>query len=296
MEKIMFFSDSPADLLPEDTVGAPYKMVPSSVMFDDGRFIPETEVDRLEYYEYLKTCKNIPTHAMGTPGQWHEAFKEAVTGGYTHALIYTISTTASSVYQSIHLAHEMLEAEHPGSLNIVLIDSRQYSMVYGRLLLESFEQNKQGWTFQRIVDDLRERTRRNQAVLGTYSLRCMQKSGRISGMSALVGSALGIKPVLLARNGVIAPVTKVRGSRHLIPAVVQQVSERIIAPETQHLTLVHGSVPPGEIERLETMLNEKIKPLSIARHTIGVTVITNCGPETIGVGYYGEGYSEETGE
>ncbi|MCL2343484.1 MAG: DegV family protein [Firmicutes bacterium] len=288
MEKIIFFSDSPADLLPEDVVGAPYQMVPSSVIYDDGRIVRETEIDRQAFYEYLKTCKNIPNHAMGTPEQWLEAFRAAVAEGYTHALIYTISGTASSVYQSINLASDMLEAEHPGALTVELIDSRQYSMVYGRLLLESIEQNKEGWDFQRIVADLRERTGRNQAVLGAYSLRCMQKSGRISGMAAFMGSALGIRPVLLARDGVIVPVEKVRGDKSLVPAIAAQVKARIVAPEKQELLLVHGSVPVREIERLEHMLYEELRPRNILRHSIGVTVVTNCGPETIGVGYFGE--------
>jgi len=290
MDKIMFFSDSPADLLPEDTVGMPYKMVPSSVIYDDGRIIRETEIDRYEFYEYLKTCKKIPGHAMGTPEQWVEAFTEAIKDGYTHALVYTISSTASSVFNSIHIARGIVEAEHPGALTFEMIDSRQYSMIYGRLLLESFEQNKQGWDFQRIVEDLRGRTKCSQGVLSTYSLRCMQKSGRISGMAAFMGDALGIRPVLLARDGRIAPVEKVRGDKNIAPTIVKHIKARIVNPEEQELMLIHGSVPTEEIERLELLLHKEIKPRSIKRHTIGVTVITNCGPETIGVGYFGENF------
>lgn len=290
MEKIMFFSDSPSDLLPEDFEGLPYRIVPSSVIYDDGRIIRETEVDRQEYYEYLKTCKEIPTSAMGTPEQWLEALENAVAGGYTHAIICTISSTASSVAQSIMLAREMLENEKPNALTIEIIDSRQYSVIYGRLILEALEQNSQGWGFRRIVDDLRERTRRNQGVLGTYSLRCLQKSGRISGMAAFVGGALGIRPVLLCRDGVIAPVEKVRGDKNLVPAIVEQVRQRIVKPEEQDLYLIHGSVPETELERMETLLRQTLKPRSITRHSIGVTVITNSGPESIAVCYYGEPY------
>jgi DegV family protein with EDD domain len=265
-------------------------MVPSSVIYDDGRIIRETEIDRREFYEYLKTCKNIPGHAMGTPEQWIEALIEAVKDGYTHVLIYTISATASSVFNSIHIAREMVEAEYPGVLTVEVIDSRQYSMIYGRLLLESFEQNEKGWDFQSIVEDLRGRTKCNQGVLGTYSLRCMQKSGRISGMAAFMGGALSIRPVLLARDGVIAPVEKVRGEKKVVPAIVNQIKARIVNPEEQDLTLIHGSVSAEEIERLEALLYKEVKPRSIKRHTIGVTVITNCGPETIGVAYFGESF------
>ena len=290
MEKIFFFSDSPADLLPEETEGMPYRMVSSSVIYDDGRTIRETDVDRYEYYDYLRTCKNIPSHAMGTPEQWSEALAEAVAGGYTHAIICTISSTASSVYQSINIAREALEAENPGALTIELIDSRQYSMMYGRLILRSLAQIAEGKSFQEIIDDLNRSLRRTQAIFGAYSLRCMQKSGRISGMAAFAGSIMGIKPVLLARDGLIAPIEKVRGDKNVIPAIINQVKERIVEPEKQDLILLHGSVPAEELDRMEAMLYEELKPRSVMRHTIGVTVITNSGPETIVVGFLGEPY------
>ena len=287
MEKIFFFSDSPADLLPEETAGMPYRMVPSSVVYDDGRIIRETEVDRWEYYEYLKTCANIPGSAMGTPEQWIEAFTEAIDAGYTHAVVLTISSTASSVYQSINLAYEAIEAERPGALVIELIDSRLYSMLYGRLILESLGLIMEGRSFQYVVIALRERLKKSLGIIGAYSLRCMQKSGRISGMAAFAGGVLGIKPVLLARDGVIAPIEKVRGEKNLVPALVRHIKERIIDPEGQDIMLIHGSIPGDELDRLESMLREEVKPRDVVRHPIGVTVASNCGPETIAVSFFG---------
>jgi len=290
MEKIFFFSDSPADLLPEETAGMPYKMVPSSVIYDDGRIIRETEVDRWEYYEYLKVCTSIPGSAMGTPEQWIEAFTEAIDAGYTHGIVLTISSTASSVYQSINLAYEAIEAERPGAFIIELIDSRQYSMIYGRLILESLALIEEGQSFKYVTIALRERLKHSLGIIGTYSLRCMQKSGRISGMAAFAGGVLGIKPVLLAYDGVIAPVEKVRGEKSLVPALVKHIKSRIVDPGGQDIILIHGSIPGGELDKLEALLYEEVKPRSVLRHSIGVTVVSNCGPETIAVSFFGEPY------
>jgi len=287
VERIYFFSDSPADLLPEETAGMPYTMVPSSVVFDDGRIIRETEVDRWEYYEYLKTCANIPGSAMGTPEQWIEAFTEAIEAGYTHAVVLTISSTASSVYQSINLAREAIESERPGALTVELIDSRLYSMLYGRLVLESLGHIMEGRSFQYVVDALRERLKHSLGIIGAYSLRCMQKSGRISGMAAFAGGVLGIKPVLFAYDGVIAPVEKVRGEKNLVPALVRHIKERIADPGGQDIILIHGSVPEGELDRLESLLRDEVGPRNVLRHSIGVTVASNCGPETIAVSFFG---------
>jgi fatty acid-binding protein DegV len=72
--------------------------------------------------------------------------------------------------------------------------------------------------------------------------------------------------------------------------MVEQIKRRIVDPEKQDLYLIHGSVPEEELERLEALLRETLNPRSVTRHTIGVTVITNCGPESVAVCYYGEPY------
>lgn len=284
----MFFSDSPSDLLPEDYAGKPYRINSSSVIYDDGRIIRETDVDRDEYYQYLIQCKEIPTTAMGTPEQWLEGFEEAFQNGYTHAVIVTISSTASSVAQSITIAQELFLGDHPGGMVFELIDSRQYSLAYGRLILEALEMSEKGHSFVEIVTFLREGLKRSYALLGAYSLECMRKSGRISGMSAFVGAALGIRPILLARDGHIAPIDKVRGEKNLIPRMAEHIQKYIRDPEEQEIWIVYGSVAAEEIDRLETLLRELVRPKSIRRHNIGVTVVTNSGPECVFVTFSGE--------
>ena len=294
MEKIIFMSDSPSDLLPGDTAGKPYLINSSSVVYDDGRVIREVEVDRDEYYQFLKTCKNIPTTAMGTPEQWVESFYQVHSEGYTHVIILTISSTASSVAQSIGIAIELFEADHPEKpLTFEIIDSRTYSLIYGRFILEGLRMNEEGKSFAEIVDYIRKKLPLSQAVLGVYSLQCMKKSGRVSGMSAFVGEALGIRPVLFAQNGKIVPIDKARGDKNLIPKIVDHVKTRIVNPAEQELYILHGSIPAAELDRLEATLSAEFAPRKILRHNLGVTVVTNSGPETIVVVFNGEPYAQE---
>lgn len=293
LEKIMFFSDSPSDLLPEDYKGMPYRINSSSVIYEDGRIVRETDIDRDEYYRYLVSCKEIPTTAMGTPEQWLEGFMEAFQNGYTHAIIMTISSTASSVAQSITIAMDLFLTEHTGGMVFEVIDSRQYSLAYGCLLLEAFQMNAQGRPFQEIVSFLRQNVLRAHAVMGAYSLECMRKSGRISGMSAFVGAALGIRPILLARDGHIAPIDKVRGEKNLIPRMVDHIKEYIRNPEEQEIWLVYGLVPPEEVDRMENLLMEVVRPKCVRRHNIGVTVVTNSGPECVFVAFSGDPYDDK---
>jgi DegV family protein with EDD domain len=288
----MFFIDSPCDLTRADIEGKPLRVNSAEVMYD-GKTEKDIDVDRPAYYKYLQECKEVPSTAMATPEEWRAGFEEAYQAGYTHAVGMTISTTASSVLQTANVGREMFLSDHPGGLKFRLFDSRAYSVVYGDVMLEALDMNERGESCETIVAAIKQKLRASVGVLGVCSLKCMKKSGRISGMTAFVGEALGLRPVLQVRDGAITPIDKVRGERNLPQAIVDHTKRLIVRPEEQTLTLLHGLVPEEELDRLERLALEQIPCKGIKRHTVGCAVATNCGPEVLALRCYAQPYETE---
>lgn len=288
----MFFIDSPCDLTREDIAGRPVRVNSAEVMYG-GKCEKDIDVDRPSYYKYLVECKEVPNTAMATPEEWREGFEEAYKAGYTHGVGMTISTTASSVLQTANVGREMFLSERPGAMKITLIDSRAYSVVYGCVMQSALELNEKGASFAEIVEHIKFGLRRSHGIMCVYSLKCMKKSGRISGMSAFVGEALGIRPLLRVRDGVIEPVDKIRGDKGVTDKLVDYVAEHITHSEEQTLTILYGLVPEDDIDRLERRLLERVPCKAVRRHTVGCAVATNCGPEVLAVQFYGKPYDTE---
>ncbi|MBR3867128.1 MAG: DegV family protein, partial [Butyricicoccus sp.] len=141
--------------------------------------------------------------------------------------------------------------------------------------------------FEDIVRVTKARVRRSEAIIGVYTLRHLKKSGRISGASAFVGEALGLKPIMHACDGAVNVVEKARGEKNLIPKVMDQVKKRVVRPETQIAYLAHASLPAQKLDEIEAAIRA-IGFADVKRSTIGVSVTSNLGPASFAVMYYGE--------
>lgn len=69
----------------------------------------------------------------------------------------------------------------------------------------------------------------------------LRRGGRISGATALLGTLLGIKPILhVDDEGHLIPMGKVRGRRAAIAALVEHMAETGIDLEQQEIFISHG--------------------------------------------------------
>ena len=84
-----------------------------------------------------------------------------------------------------------------------------------------------GATAAEVIEYLEERFEKTEILLGTFSLKFMKKSGRISAASAFAGELMGLRPVILMKHGKTEVLLKARGDKLLIPGLVAKLRERI---------------------------------------------------------------------
>ena len=291
LEKTLIISDASSDLSREEVEGLPIWIAPVRIVYEGVEHTEFYEIDRHQYWKDLERLDEIPTTIMANPDWWIETYNRAAAEGYTHILVHVISSTASGVYNSSRIGARMFAQEHGGNLVIKHIDSRSYAFIYGRTVLEAARMILNGASFERVCERVRWLTERNNAALWVYSLKHLKRSGRISGMTAFVGETLGLRPVLIVRDGYIEPVERVRGDKNLVPRAVEWVRSRIINPEEQTLVILHAAVPREELERTESLLRESVRPKDVIFHEIGCSVTTNTGPAVIAVAFYGEPFT-----
>ncbi len=289
MEKILFICDAACDLSRADVEGKNIEIMPVNLVFGGQECREFYDITPAEFWKVLEEQEDIPVTQQVTPLTFLNCYKRAMESGYTHIVAITISSTASGASTSAAVALDMLKEEQPEApLTLAIIDSLGYSMMYGQLLLEGCRQAEQGRTFDEIVADLRDRASRAEAIFLVYSLKHIRKSGRISGMSAFIGGAMAIRPILRCLNGRIDPIDKVRGDKKLIPRMLELVGQYIREPEKQTIIVVRGDLPDAEIELCERSLRETLKPAGVMIREIGPSVATNTGPYCLGVIYFGE--------
>lgn len=286
MEKIHIFSDSACDI-PEALVNQyQIEIIPIHITHEGHTFREYYDTTPEQYWKLLQSSSDIPQTSQITPAQVLECYRHAHEAGCTHALGIIMNAKGSGGFQSCCIARDLFYDEYGKDMHIELVDSETYTMIYGRVLLKAAEMRDQGDSFEAIMGVVRSRVARSEAVLGVYTLKHLKKSGRISGGAAFVGEALGLKPISHVYAGSVDVCGKVRGEKNLIPKMVEFVRQHAVGIEKQEAGLLYGAVPGEKINELEKQLYA-IGFRSVSRWPIGVSVITNTGPEALAVMYYG---------
>ena len=214
-------------------------------------------------------------------------YKKAKAEGCTHCVGVIINGAGSGSYQTANIVRDMFYEECGQDMVIELIDSESYTYMYGNVVIEGAKLREAGASFDEIVRTMRHSIKCMEAYLGVYSLRHLKKSGRISGGTAFVGEALGLRPISLVRAGSVDVCTKVRGDKNVVPKLVELAKKEAVDPAGQTAYVVYAAVPEEQIALAEKLMLEAGFG-SVERYPIGMAVTTNAGPQSIAVIFRGK--------
>ena len=288
MEKIYFICDSPSDLRPSYIEGLNISVISATVTIEGKDHMEYPDIDPVAYWDTLERLSSVPQTSQAKLLDYADAMRSARDAGFTHILVIPVSTTGAGSMQNAKLAADMVRDENPDAFPVIqYIDSRSYAIMYGHIVLRSAQMAKAGRSFAEIVQYAQDRVDRTEALFMVYSLKQMRKSGRIGGVQAFAGEALGLRPILLCNDGRIGPIDKVRGEKKLLPRMLEILKERIVDPENQEVNIAYAKVPQEEIDACESALRQQLGIKNIERYPIGACVTTNTGPHCLSVVYHG---------
>ena len=218
---IRILTDSAADLTPADRARPGVTVVPLQVVFSNG----DTALDGVDitgdaYYERLKGEEKLPRTSQPSPDQFIEVFEQARAAG-DQVVAVLLSSTLSGTWQCARLAAETCEFE-----DLWVVDSRTGSQGEAVLVREALRlRDEQGCTAEQIAAALEELKGRIRILGVVDSLKHLHKGGRLPAAVALVGGALGIKPVLSVMDGEIRLADTARGRPGALVALFKQIDK-----------------------------------------------------------------------
>lgn len=287
MEKICIFTDSSADIPKEEVEKFGIEIIPILVTAGDRTFREYFDITPEEYWKLLRESEEIPSTAQTTVQDCLTVFRRAHDAGCTHAMGIMINGSGSGSFQAANIARAMFYSECGEDMTIEILDSETYTYIYGRIVVEAARARMAGMPFAQIVENAKHRIKSSEAYLGVFSLKHLQKSGRISGGLAFVGGALGMRPLSHVYAGSVDVQAKTRGDKSVPTKITQLVMKRAVEPEEQTAYLLYADCPAGIVEQTELLLRQS-GFADVRRYPIGCAVTTNTGPDAIAVAYYGE--------
>ncbi|WP_436952967.1 fatty acid kinase binding subunit FakB1 [Staphylococcus shinii] len=258
------------------------KVAPLSVTFDSGEnFVENATISTDEFYKRMKTSNTIPTTSQPAIGDFLDKFEQLSEEGYTDVICVFLSGGISGCYQTATQAGEMVE-----DINVHTFDSKLAAMVEGAYVLKAIEMIEQKFEPQAIIEELYAMREDTGAVLMVDDLKNLQKSGRITGAQAWIGTMLKMKPVLKFDDGKIVPDEKVRTKKRALRKMIDKVIAEVKEFEEVTLFVIEGDIAEDS-DWIQNELEENYAQYPVYRSSFGPVIAAHLGSGGIGLGYVG---------
>ena len=236
------------------------------------------ELSTQEFYVLLKEGK-IATTSLITADRFVKTFEPFIKGG-KDILYLCFSSGASGSYSQAVVAADELAETYPGS-KLIVIDSLCASMGQGLLAHYAVTEKRKGRTIGEVADYIRKLVPSLAHWVTVDDLVHLKRGGRVSGATAIVGSLLGIKPIIhLDDEGRLIPVDKVRGRQKSLEYLAEKMRETIVEPKNQIVFISHGN-SPEDAAKLADLIKKKIGTETFIINDIGPVIGAHSGPGTI---------------
>lgn len=216
--------------------------------------------DGTAYYNAIRRGSTVTTSQINCQ-QYVEIMDPVLEAGQD-ILFVGMSSGISGAHHAARQAAGQLATEYPDR-HIRMVDTLSASLGEGLLVLEAARMREQGLGLDEVADRLEEMKYRMCQIFTVDDLHCLKRGGRLSGGAALLGTALGIKPILRANEqGQIVSCGKVRGRKAALEALAERYDALAVDPESQCIGIAHCDCYP-DVQTLIGLLDRYHPPRDI---------------------------------
>ncbi|MDV3223045.1 DegV family protein [Intrasporangium sp.] len=263
----------PASYLEEHRI----EVVPLHVVVAGREHVEGRDITPAEVAAALREY-TIVTTSRPSPAVFAETYARLAADGATHIVSVHLSSQMSGTYEAAALA--ATEAPVP----VVVIDSETIGMAMGFAVVAGAQVAASGGDVDAVAAAIRERLTPSGVLFYVDTLEHLRRGGRIGAASALLGSALAIKPILAVRGGRIVPVEKVRTSARAVARIEAMVLEHVTRAGVKVDVAVHHLDAAGRAEQIAEHLRGRLpgEP-EILVVELGAVVGAHVGPGTVAI-------------
>ena len=265
MNNYTLFTDSCCDLTAEQLKEIDVKALSLEVIIDDKAPVYQDKINIEEFYATLRQKGSVTTSAV-TFERFLEAFEESLKEG-KDILYLGFSSGLSGTYNAAFVAAQELAEKYP-ERKVYTVDSLCASLGQGLFVYLAAKMRLEGKSIDELYEWAKEKRFNVCHWFTVDDLFFLKRGGRVSAASAVLGTMLGIKPVMHVNNeGKLIKVGVARGRKASLSALADRLVETIL-PDSP-VWISHG-----DCEEDAKLLAEIIKEKSGRE----VTLITDVGP------------------
>ena len=282
MIKILIDSASDIEQAEAQTMGI--GMVPMEIRFGEETYYDGVDLSHRQFFEKLIESDVFPKTSQINEYRWGEAFKELTANG-DQVIAITISSKLSGTFSCAQNAAKRF----PGQ--VFAVDSLNAAMGERILCEYALRLLAGNADAASVVNELNEKKKKIQVIAVLDTLKYLRKGGRISGVAALAGEMLSVKPVVSVIEGEVKLAGKAIGSKRSNNLLMQLVEKCGGINFSMPYGLMYSGLSDEYLKKYlrdsEALWKGHIEdPALIPARLIGSAIGAHIGPNAVGVAFF----------
>lgn len=268
--------DLPKEWLTERNV----PVIPLKYTIDGETYEDMNGLSSKEFFQKLREGKMAVTSQVN-PGEAKAALETMLQEG-KDVLHLGFSSGLSGTYNSVRIAGEELKPKYPNR-KIIVIDSLCACLGEGILLYYALKLKEEGKTIEEVAKWVEENKLHVCHFVTVDDLNHLQRGGRVSKTTAILGTMVQIKPVIHVDNqGYLQVIGKERGRKKSLNKIVDMAAKQAEGWENDIVMITHGDCIE-DAQYVAELVEEKMGVTNILINNIGTVIGSHTGPGVVAV-------------
>ena len=287
MRDFVIMTDSCCDMTAQMAEELELKVLPLSLLMGEDTYrnwLDGREIGFHDFYERIRAGETATTSAVSV-GAFEEAMTKAADEG-KDVLCLCFSSALSTTYQSAVIAAQELSESRPEA-KFLVVDSLCASLGQGLFVYLCAREKAKGKTLEEVYSFAMETRGKVCHWFTVDDLNHLKRGGRINAATALFGTMLAIKPVMhVDDEGRLIPVSKARGRKASLLALVDEMEKTAIDPKDQTVFISHGDCL-ADAEFVAGEVRRRFGTEDIRINYVGPVIGNHSGPGTLALFFLG---------
>ena len=284
---LTLFTDTDTDITPQVAEEYGYRLISMPYSVDAKTVWPYEDFDVFDSHAFYQSLRDgvLPTTGGISAERYRNYFLPEFEKG--NDILYVHFSAAMTVtFRAMDEAVAQLLKEFP-ERRFYAIDTKGITIVSYNLVRTIGDLYKQGKTAEELVEWAKGEVDHYAQYFFADDLKFFKRSGRVSGISATMGTLLGIRPIICMNDeGKMVSIGKERGRANAMDRLVKTVEE--LGDDIKNHRFIVGHTDAPELaSELCDMLHAKFgNDLQIETVVTNPTAGSHCGPNGVGVSFH----------
>lgn len=286
MRDFVITADSNCDLPLEYVKANNIGIIPHYYDIDGVTYGDEINLTPKEFYDQMRAGK-MPTTMASNPAVIRDTFQKYADQGLD-VLHFSFSSALSGGHSNVVCGAQEICEDNPG-MTIKVVDTMNVSLGEGMVVMKAVRMKQEGKSLEEIAAWVEQNRLHFCVYFVVDDLFHLHRGGRLSKTSAIVGSVLNVKPILIVDDeGKLVNSGTVRGRKKALNTIVERAVESMgqeYLSDEWELCVVHADAEE-DANAVAAALKEKTGKDVLVNY-ISPSIGSHTGPAALGILFMG---------